>query len=84
MTKEDLNAVLNRLRLAVAGLDGFSSAMSETARLRHVMEQVEAALAAGIKRQAVLEVLQLQGGFKMTMDSFKSALRRIRQEKNEA
>jgi hypothetical protein len=84
MTKEDLAAVLRNLQLAVADIDSFSGAMSETARLRHVMAEVEAALAAGIKRQAVLEVLQLQGGFRMTMDSFKSALRRIRQERKEA
>ena len=84
MTVQELATALQKLQAAVADIDGFDGAMSETARLRHLMPEVEAALAAGLKRKAVLEVLQLQGGFRMTMDSFKSALRRIRQESKDA
>lgn len=52
-------------------------ARSETARLRDVINEVEATLAAGVSRQAVLEALHNQG-FTMTLKSFESALYRIR------
>lgn len=83
MTKDNPDALLANLQAAAKSSCSFSNSMSETGRLRHILEPVEAALAAGIKRQAVLEVLQSQGAFKMTMDSFKSALRRIRHEGKE-
>jgi hypothetical protein len=50
---------------------------SETARLRDVFPEVEAALAAGVSRSAVLDALRAQG-FTMTLKSFESALYRIR------
>ena len=73
--------VLDRLRAVALSLKPLRDSMSETARLRHAMDEVEGAFIVGISRQAVLEILQSQGEFKMTMQSFKSALRRIRQEK---
>lgn len=52
----------------------------ETARLRDVFDDVEAALKAGVPQADVLAELH-QGGFKMTLASFKSALQRIRKER---
>ncbi|MDC6237003.1 hypothetical protein PP724_22835 [Ralstonia solanacearum] len=52
---------------------------SETARLRDVFGEVEAALDAGVKRQTILEALNEQG-FTMTLKSFESALYRIRKQ----
>lgn len=56
------------------------SARSETARLRDIFSDVEAALNKGVRREAVLKLLH-EKGFTMTMASFKSALQRIRAEK---
>ncbi len=53
---------------------------SETARLRDVIDDVEAALDAGVSRAAVLEALHTQG-FTMTLKSFESALYRIRKQR---
>lgn len=58
-----------------------ASTRSETARLRDVFDDVEAALNSGVRREAVLATLQ-QNGFTMTMASFKSALQRIRKERS--
>lgn len=55
---------------------------SETARLRDVLPEIEAALGAGVKRSAILEALQGQG-FTMTLKSFESALYRLRKAKPE-
>ncbi len=52
----------------------------ETARLRDVFDDVEAALRAGVPQADVLAELH-QAGFKMTLASFKSALQRIRKER---
>lgn len=53
----------------------------ETARLRDVFDDVEAALRAGVHQADVLAELH-QAGFKMTLASFKSALQRIRKERS--
>lgn len=53
---------------------------SETARLRDVIDEVEAALSAGVKRQTVLDALNSRG-FNMTLRSFESALYRIRKQR---
>lgn len=53
---------------------------SDTARLRDVFEEVEAALSAGVKRQAILDALNGQG-FRMTLKSLESALYRIRKQR---
>ena len=55
---------------------------SETARLRDIVDEVEAALAAGVSRAAVLEALNAQG-FTMTLKSFESALYRIRKKRTQ-
>lgn len=55
----------------------------ETARLRDVFDDVEAALRAGVPQADVLAELH-QAGFKMTLASFKSALQRIRKERASA
>lgn len=55
-------------------------ARSETARLRDVFDEVEAAINAGVSRAAILEALH-EKGFTMAMRSFESALYRIRKER---
>ena len=52
---------------------------SETARLRQIFAEVEAALFAGVSREKIVEVLQQQG-FSMGLKSFDSALYRIRRK----
>lgn len=54
---------------------------TDTARLRDVFDDVEAALSAGVSRVNVLAELQ-KLGYTMTLASFKSALQRIRKERN--
>lgn len=56
---------------------------SETAHLKHLLEEVEAALAVGVKRELVLEVLHKQG-FKFSMRGFETALYRLRKRKKAA
>jgi hypothetical protein len=73
MTKTSVADVLRELAKG-------DKARSETARLRDVMDEVEAALAAGVSRAAVLEALHGQG-FTMTLKSFESALYRIRKQR---
>lgn len=70
------NSVADVLR----GLAEGDKARSETARLRDVFEEVEAALDAGVSRAAVLEALH-SNGFTMTLKSFESALYRIRRQR---
>jgi hypothetical protein len=50
---------------------------TDTARLRDVIDDVEAALSAGVSRLAVYETLK-ENGLDMTKNSFDSALKRIR------
>lgn len=70
------NSVADVLRALATG----DKARSETARLRDVVGEVEAALAAGVSRAAILEALHGQG-FTMTLKSFESALYRIRKQR---
>lgn len=70
------NDVANALR----GLADSDTGRSDTARLRDVFDDVEAALSSGVTRAAILEALHGQG-FKMTFKSFESALHRIRKER---
>lgn len=58
-------------------------ARSETARLRDVVGEVEAALSAGVSRAAVLAALHGQG-FTMTPKSFESALYRLRKQREKS
>jgi hypothetical protein len=73
MSKTGLAAALHALATDTKG-------RPETARLRDVFCDVEAALAAGVSHAAVLQALHDQG-YKMTMASFRSALYRIRKER---
>ena len=70
------NSVAAVLRALATG----DKARSETARLRDVVDEVEAALSAGVSRAAILEALHGQG-FTMTLKSFESALYRIRKQR---
>ncbi|WP_319103226.1 hypothetical protein [Pseudomonas aeruginosa] len=75
MTKTSVADVLRELAKG-------DKSRSETARLRDVIDEVEAALAAGVSRSAVLEALHGQG-FTMTLKSFESALYRIRKQREQ-
>lgn len=72
-------AIAERLR-ALASDD---KKRSKAARLRDVIDEVEAALAAGVPQAAVVEELTNQG-LEMTLSSFKTMLRRIRQKRGKA
>lgn len=72
------NSVADVLRALATG----DKNRSETARLRDIVDEVEAALAAGVSRAAVLQALHDQG-FTMTLKSFESALYRIRKKRNQ-
>ncbi len=50
---------------------------SKAARLRDVLDDVEAALAAGVTQASVVEVLK-EGGLEMSMATFKNTLQRLR------
>lgn len=50
---------------------------SKAARLRDVLNDVEAALAAGVTQASVVEVLK-EGGLEMSMATFKNTLQRLR------
>ncbi|MFS8371836.1 hypothetical protein EIQ27_00490 [Xanthomonas campestris pv. armoraciae] len=75
MTKTSVADVLRELAKG-------EKSRSETARLRDVIDEVEAAIAAGVSRSAVLEALHGQG-FTMTLKSFESALYRIRKQRGQ-
>ena len=75
MTKTSVADVLRELAKG-------DKSRSETARLRDVIDEVEAALAAGVSRSAVLEALHGQG-FTMTLKSFESALYRISKQRGQ-
>ncbi len=57
-----------------------TSKRSKAARLLDVVDDVEAALAAGVHRSAVVETLA-EHGLEMTLSTFDSSLRRIRQKR---
>lgn len=72
-------AIAERLR-ALASDD---KKRSKAARLRDVIDEVEAALAAGVPQATVVEELTNQG-LEMTLSSFKTMLLRIRQKRGKA
>jgi len=53
---------------------------SKTARVREVIDEIEAALAAGVSRQKVLDALAADG-LVMSMRTFDTILKRIRQSR---
>lgn len=57
-----------------------STDRSDSARLRTHIDEVEEALASGVSRAKVLELLRSRG-FTMTMKGFESALYRIRKQR---
>lgn len=73
MSKPRLSETLRQMAVT-------DSSRPETARLRDVFNDIEAALGAGVKRVKVLEALHADG-FTMTMKSFESALYRIRKQR---
>lgn len=66
---------------ALRALATDDTARSETARLKDIIDDIEAALSAGVSRAAVLKTLHDQG-FTMTAKSFESALYRIRKQRS--
>ena len=77
MDKEKVSAALQDLAAEYANIP-----RSETARLREVLDDVEAALTAGASHTAVLETLHTHG-FTLTPTSFESTLARLRRERRE-
>ena len=73
--KEKVSAALQDLAAEHA-----RSPRSQAARLREVLDDVEAALTAGASHAAVLSTLHAQG-FTFTLRSFESTLRRLRKER---
>jgi len=78
LSQEHVSAALHALACEYAGIP-----RSETARLREVLDDVEAALSAGASHAAVLETLHAQG-FTLTASSFESTLARLRKERKAA
>jgi len=78
LSQENVSAALHALASEYAGIP-----RSETARLREVLDDVEAALSAGASHAAVLETLHAQG-FTLTASSFESTLARLRKERKAA
>ena len=70
----DIAAELKKLELGNTG-------RSETSRLRDVEGNIERALAAGVSRRVIYEILQHVMGLTMTFDSFKIALHRLRKRR---
>ncbi len=73
--KEKVSAALQELAAEYA-----RSPRSQAARLREVLDDVEAALTAGASHTAVLATLHAQG-FTFTLRSFESTLGRLRKER---
>ena len=53
---------------------------SQTARLLDYLDSIETALNSGVSRASVIEILSANG-FEITLNSFASALRRVRQRR---
>ena len=73
------NEDLVKLSQAVKETPGMAALRSDTERLKRVIGPVEAALANGVRREAVLETL-VDAGFSMTLNGFKTALQRVRRD----
>lgn len=56
---------------------------SATAQLRDIFDDIEAALDAGVRRQAIWKALS-QAGYQITPKNFESAIHRIRKERGDA
>jgi hypothetical protein len=53
---------------------------SQTARLQDYLDSIESALASGVSRASVIQILSANG-FDISLNSFASALRRVRQRR---
>ena len=71
---------LATLKMRLETLANGAENRSKTARLRDVIQQVETALHAGVKRTVIRDELAAQG-LEMTLQTFDSALKRIRRER---
>ena len=69
---------IEKLKTLANGADG----RSESARLADIIDHVENALNAGVKRQVVLDTLHHSYGFTMGMSGFEKALRKLRNKKD--
>lgn len=65
---------------ALRALPSKDTSRPETARLREIFDDVEAAIGAGVRRAVLLATLHEQG-FTMKAKTFESALYRIRRER---
>jgi hypothetical protein len=72
------NSIVDALRALATSAE----IRSETARLRDIFNEVEAALTAGVSRAEVHKTLQ-KYGFKMTSRGFETALYRIRKQRKQ-
>lgn len=72
------NSIVDALRALATS----SETRPETARLRDIFNDVEAALAVGVSRAEVHKTLQ-KYGFKMTLRGFETALYRIRKQRKQ-
>ena len=77
--KMDRKAISERLRVLASD----DKKRSKAARLRDVIDDIEAALAAGVPRAAVVETL-VSGGLDMSLGTFETTLKRIRQKRGKA
>ena len=72
------NSIVDALRALATSAE----VRPETARLRDIFNDVEAALAVGVSRAEVHKTLQ-KYGFKMTLRGFETALYRIRKQRKQ-
>ncbi|MBJ7262242.1 MAG: hypothetical protein JHC61_00185 [Burkholderiaceae bacterium] len=72
----DKKAITERLR----ALSSDSNKRSKTARLRDIIDEVEAALSAGVPQSLVVDELAAHG-LEMTLATFGTTLKRIRKKR---
>ncbi len=73
------NDAIKALEKLAEGNDG----KSQTSKLLGVIDQIEAALAAGVRRATVLETLRATLGITMNLNSFQTCLYRIRKRRRQ-
>ncbi len=73
------NDAIKALEKLTEGTDG----KSQTQKLLEVIDQIEAALAAGVRRATVLETLRPTLGITMNLNGFQTSLYRIRKRRRQ-
>jgi hypothetical protein len=68
---------------ALSALAGGIEGKSEIAKLRPLIDHIEAALSAGASRESVLETLRTTLGVRMSMKTFEKNLQRIRKQRRD-